>query len=138
MATAAVTETATPASRARAYWTAWVATLIFFAGFYSLLVPLPRYLAQIGLPDWQIGMILGAFGVASLLWRTVAGVGVDRFGSRPVMVLGSGSLIVGAVCVIATTNPLILGLLRLLQAAGYVAFTTAGTALIIQLTPEEE
>ena len=33
---------------------------------------------------------------------------------------------------------MVLVLLRLLQAAGYVAFTTAGTALIIQLTPEEE
>jgi predicted MFS family arabinose efflux permease len=124
--------------RSRAYWTAWVATLIFFAGFYSLLVPLPRYLAEIGLPDWQIGMILGAFGVASLLWRTIAGVGVDRWGARRVMMLGSVSLIVGAVCVILTANPLMLGFLRLLQAAGYVAFTTAGTALIIQLTPEEE
>src|SRR2546423_5175003 len=98
MATATVAESAMQPSRTRAYWTAWVATLIFFAGFYSLLVPLPRYLAEIGLPDWQIGLILGAFGVASLLWRTVAGVGVDRWGSRRVMVLGSVSLIVGAVC----------------------------------------
>ncbi|MFN8633912.1 MAG: MFS transporter [Chloroflexota bacterium] len=122
----------------RSYWTAWVATLIFFAGFYTLLVPLPRYLAQIGLPDWQIGMILGAFGVASLLWRTVAGVGVDRWGSRPVMLLGAASLVVGAVAVPVTASPLLLGALRLLQAAGYVAFTTAGTALIIELTPEEE
>ena len=126
------------AGPSRAYWTAWVATLIFFAGFYSLLVPLPRYLAQIGLPDWQIGMILGAFGVASLLWRTVAGVGVDRWGARRVMVLGAVSLIVGAVCVVLTTSPWCSFVLRLLQAAGYVAFTTAGTALIIQLTPEEE
>jgi predicted MFS family arabinose efflux permease len=123
---------------ARAYWTAWAATLIYFAGFYSLLVPLPRYLAEIGLPDWQIGMILGAFGVASLLWRTVAGVGVDRFGSRPVMLVGSASLVVGAICVVLTAHPLVLGALRLLQAAGYVAFTTAGTALIIRLTAEEE
>src|SRR3954454_5761116 len=121
----------TSAGRSRAYWTAWAATLIYFAGFYSLLVPLPRYLAQIGLPDWQIGMILGAFGVASLLWRTMAGVGVDRFGSRLVMLLGSGSLVVGAIGVIFTESPLVLGGLRLLQAAGYVAFTTAGTALII-------
>jgi predicted MFS family arabinose efflux permease len=138
LATAATNAAARQPGQARAYWTAWIATLTFFAGFYSLLVPLPRYLAQIGLPDWQIGLILGAFGVASLLWRTVAGVGVDRFGSRRVMVLGSISLIVGALCVILTTNPLVLGGLRLLQAAGYVAFTTAGTALIIQLTSEEE
>src|SRR6478752_7764432 len=98
MATATIPQTAAQPGGSRAYWTAWVATLTFFAGFYSLLVPLPRYLAQIGLPDWQIGLILGAFGVASLLWRTVAGVGVDRFGSRPAMVLGSISLIVGALC----------------------------------------
>jgi predicted MFS family arabinose efflux permease len=124
--------------RARAYWTAWAATLIFFAGFYTLLVPLPRYLALIGLPDWQIGVILGAFGVASLLWRTVAGVAVERWDSRRVMIAGAGALVVGAVCVALTANPLVLGLLRLLQAAGYVAFTTAGTALIIELTPDEE
>ena len=128
----------TAPGRARAYWTAWVATLIFFAGFYTLLVPLPRYLIQIGLPDWQIGLILGAFGVASLLWRTVAGVGVDRWGSRQVMMFGAGGLVVGAICVVLTANPAVLFALRLLQAAGYVAFTTAGTALIIELTPEEE
>ncbi len=126
------------AGSSRAYWTAWAATLIFFAGFYTLLVPLPRYLAQIGLPDWQIGLILGAFGVASLLWRTVAGVGVDRLGSKPVMLLGTASLVVGAVCTVMTASPYVLFGLRLLQAAGYVAYTTAGTALIIELTPESE
>src|SRR5215218_10511345 len=100
MATASTPTAGVQLGGSRAYWTAWAATLVYFAGFYSLLVPLPRYLAQIGLPDWQIGMILGAFGVASLLWRTVAGVGVDRWGSRRVMMLGSVSLIVGAICVI--------------------------------------
>src|SRR6185295_5912813 len=108
MATASIPAARSQPGSSRAYWTAWVATLIFFAGFYSLLVPLPRYLAEIGLPDWQIGLILGAFGVASLLWRTVAGVGVDRFGSRRVMMLGSASLIVGVVCVVVTTSPLLL------------------------------
>ena len=134
----AVSSVVREGERVRAYWTAWFATLIFFAGFYTLLVPLPRYLTQIGLPDWQIGLILGAFGVASLLLRTVAGVGVDRWGSKRVMVLGAGGLVVGAVCVVLTTNPVVLFGLRLLQAVGYVAFTTAGTALIIELTPEEE
>jgi predicted MFS family arabinose efflux permease len=124
--------------RTRAFWTAWAATLIFFAGFYTLLVPLPRYLVREGLPDWQIGLILGAFGVASLFWRTIAGVGVDRLGGRPVMLLGAGGLVVGAICVVLTANPVVQFGLRLLQAAGYVAFTTAGTALIIELTPDEE
>ena len=122
----------------RAYWTAWTSTLIFFAGFYTLLVPLPRYLALVGLPDWQIGLILGAFGVASLLGRPLAGVGVDRFGTRPMLLFGAAALVVGAAGTVLTADPLVLGGLRLFQAAGYVAFTTAGTALVIELTPDDE
>src|SRR5258708_18087715 len=78
------------------YWLAWVARVTFFAGFYALLVPLPRYMAAVGLPDWQIGMVLGAFGVASLFGRPVAGVATDRFGSRSVMLVGAASLALGA------------------------------------------
>src|SRR3954451_10594573 len=106
----------------RAFWLAWISTLIFFAGFYALLVPLPRYLADVGLPDWQIGLILGAFGVASVLGRPLAGIGVDRFGSRPVLLIGAASLIVGAGGVVLTVNPILLGVLRLAQTVGYVAF----------------
>ena len=32
--------------------------------FYALLVPIPLYLEALGLPDWQIGFVLGAFGVS--------------------------------------------------------------------------
>jgi predicted MFS family arabinose efflux permease len=123
--------------RRRAYWLAWTSTLLFFAGFYALLVPLPRYLADVGLPDWQIGLILGAFGVASVLGRPLAGIGVDRFGSRPVLLVGAVALLVGAGGVVLTANPIVLGILRLAQTVGYVAYTTAGTALVIVLTPEE-
>ncbi len=122
----------------RAYWTAWIATVIFFAGFYSLLVPLPRYLAAAGLADWQIGFVLGAFGVASLIGRPVAGVATDRFGSRRVMLVGAASLAVGALAVPATTSIAVLFALRVLQAAGYVAFTTAGTALVVSLVAPRE
>jgi predicted MFS family arabinose efflux permease len=125
-------------SRRRAYWTAWAATVTFFAGFYALLVPLPRYLAEVGLPDWQIGLVLGAFGVASLVGRPIAGVASDRVGPRRVMLVGAAALVVGAVGVVATTSLVPLFALRVLQATGYVAFTTAGTALIVALVPPGE
>ena len=120
------------------YWLAWVATVTFFAGFYALLVPLPRYMASVGLPDWQIGLVLGAFGVASLVGRPIAGLASDRFGARQVMLAGSVSLLVGAVAVPATSEIVTLFILRLLQAFGYVAFTTAGTALVVSLVAENE
>jgi predicted MFS family arabinose efflux permease len=123
---------------ARPYWLAWVATVTFFAGFYALLVPLPRYLGAVGLPDWQVGFVLGAFGVASLIGRPIAGVASDRFGARRVMLVGAASLALGAFGVAATASVGPLFLLRVLQAIGYVAFTTAGTALVVSLVAPEE
>ena len=120
------------------YWLAWVATITFFAGFYALLVPLPRYLGSVGLADWQIGLVLGALGVASLIGRPIAGLASDRFGARQVLLAGSVSLMVGAMAVPTTADVLTLFILRLLQALGYVAFTTAGTALVVSLVGANE
>jgi MFS family permease len=117
------------------YALAWSATLLFFAGFYALLVPLPRYLAEVGLADWQIGLVLGAFGVASLLARPAAGLAVDRWGPRRLMLAGAAALLAGSAGVVGTSDMLLLFGLRLLQAAGYVAFSTAGVALVVILTP---
>ncbi len=119
----------------RSYWTTWSATLLFFAGFYTLIVPMPLYLAQIGLPDWQIGVIMGAFGIASLVGRPLAGSLTDSLGFRPVILFGTLSLALGAVGVGFVTSPPLLFTLRILQAAGYVAFTTAATSLISDLAP---
>lgn len=122
-------------SAGRRYWTVWSATLLFFGAFYTLLVPLPLYLENVGLPDWQIGFVLGAFGVASLFGRPFAGVLNDSLGSRPVILFGTASLTVGAVLVSYTASPGLLFALRILQAAGYVTFTTAATALVADLAP---
>lgn len=124
-----------PTSYSRSYWTTWSAALLFFAGFYTLIVPMPLYLAEIGLPDWQIGVIMGAFGIASLVGRPLAGSLTDSLGFRPVILFGTAGLALGAVGVGFVTWPPLLFALRILQAAGYVAFTTAATSLISDLAP---
>ncbi|MBX2999373.1 MAG: MFS transporter [Caldilineaceae bacterium] len=119
----------------RSFWTTWSAALLFFAGFYAIIVPLPLYLEEIGLPDWQIGLIMGAFGIASLVGRPLAGALTDSVGFRPVILFGTAGLALGAVGVGFVTWPPLLFGLRILQAAGYVAFTTAATSLISDLAP---
>ena len=127
--------TASSTGYSREYWTTWSATLLFFAGFYTIIVPLPLYLTGIGLPDWQVGVIMGAFGIASLVGRPLAGGLTDSLGPRPVILFGTVSLALGAVGVGFVTWPPLLFTLRILQAAGYVAFTTAATSLISDLAP---
>ena len=96
------------------YWTVWSATLLFFGAFYALLVPIPRYLEAVGLPDWQIGFVLGAFGVASLFGRPLAGAVNDSLGSRPIILFGTAALAAGAALMSFTTSPLLLFGLRVL------------------------
>lgn len=117
------------------YWTIWTATLLFFAAFYTLLIPFPLYLAEAGLADWQIALVMGAFGIASLLVRPLAGVFSDVWGRRRVMIIGALSLVAGSAAVTLTVDATLLFGLRVLQAAGYVAFTTAATAVISDLAP---
>jgi len=128
----------TKANPQRDYTIAWVATFLFFIAFYALIVPLPRYLTGIGLPDWEVGLVLGATAIASLLMRPISGVLTDRFGHKRMMLLGATSLAIGAMGVVLTTQVALLFTLRILQSLGYVIFTTAGNALVGQLaTPEE-
>lgn len=122
----------------RSYWTIWSATLLFFAAFYTLLIPFPLYLSSIGLPDWEIAVVMGALGIASLIVRPLAGVFSDTLGRRKVMLMGTGALVAGTVAVGMTTDAILLFMLRFLQATGYVAFTTAATALISDLAPSDK
>ena len=119
----------------RAFWVAFVAAVCFFAAFYTLLVPFPQYMTQIGVSDWQIGLVMGAFGVASLVGRPFMGSWCDRYGVRPVIIVGTLALAVGSLCVIVTTSVPWLFVCRVMQALGYVAFTTASTALVSDLVP---
>lgn len=122
----------------RSFWAAFVAAVSFFAAFYSLIVPLPLYMTEMGLPDWQIGVIMGAFGIASLIGRPFAGYISDRYGFKPVILFGSIALALGGFGVPLTAEPTVLFGLRMLQAAGYVAFTTASTALVSALIESHE
>ncbi|HEU5090681.1 MAG TPA: MFS transporter, partial [Roseiflexaceae bacterium] len=125
----------TPEPAGRDFWVVCGATLLFFGAFYTLLIPLPLALTALGLPDSQVGAILAAFGIASLLGRPLAGLLGDRVGLRPVMIVGAASFVAGALAFSLASQPWMLFGLRVLQALGYVAFTTATTALVATLAP---
>lgn len=122
----------------RNYRISWLATFLFFIAYYTLIVSLPRYLTGLALADWQIGLVLGATSIAALLARPISGVLTDRLGHKRMLLFGAMSLMIGATAVIFTTQIWLLFTLRVLQALGYVIFTTAGNALVGELaTPAD-
>jgi MFS family permease len=113
----------------------FLASLLFFVAFYMLLVPLPPYLVELGLADWQVGLVLGSFGIAALVGRPVAGLASDALGRRTVILAGVLLFAAGVIGVLLTADLLWLMAARLLQALGYVAVSTAATARITDLAP---
>ena len=80
-------------------------------------------MAALGLPDWQVGLVLGAFGIAALIGRPLAGLGSDWLGRRTVIMAGALLFFLGVLGMERTVQPFLLLLARCLQALGYVAVT---------------
>jgi len=68
--------------------------LVSFANFtsgmsYALFLHFSGYLADLGANDTQIGLIYGATAVASIAMRPLLGTVMDRYGRRPVILVGN-------------------------------------------------
>jgi MFS family permease len=115
------------------FWRIWVATLLFFGGFYTLTAYFPLYLADANIPDWQIGFVSGFFGVSALLSRPFIGLLCDKISTHRVIIGSVICFMVGTLPLSLSSNLVFLLLLRIFQALGYVGFTTAATTSIVKL-----
>lgn len=120
------------------FWILWISTFLFFSAFYSLIIPLPNYLKSIGINDLQLGLILGALGITSLIVRPFTGVLTDRFGRKKIILAGVSIFMIGVGITVITRSAIILFIARGFQALGYVAFTTAATTLIGDYTNNDK
>jgi predicted MFS family arabinose efflux permease len=102
---------------------------------YQILVPtLPLYLKRLGSTEIEVGMLIGAMGVASVLARPVVGKLLTRAGAKVFMIVGAClSVIVNlAYLVIPPFWPFLL--VRILHGAGFGFFHTASTSYVVGIT----
>ena len=62
----------------RDYVLTTLGTFSFFASFLYLLSVLPDYIDEIGGAEWQVGLIVGSFGLLPLALRPFVGRWSDR------------------------------------------------------------
>jgi MFS family permease len=110
--------------------------LAFFIAGGIVLPVATRYAdGPIGADAAGVGVAIGAFAVAALVLRPVVGWASDRFGRRPLLLLG-GTVTVAALALhlVATTLPLFIGV-RALLGVGEAFYFVAALAAISDLAP---
>jgi predicted MFS family arabinose efflux permease len=114
---------------------ALVSAAFFFLGQYALAVSLPLWLSGQSMPDWQIALVLGTFGVSSIVLRPLAGSLVDITARGRMAAFGAITLAAGIGLSLVVRDPIAWMIVRCVQALGYVAFSTAATTVVAETGP---
>jgi MFS family permease len=116
----------------------FVSALAFF-GAGGIVLPVATRFANgpLDASGLGVGVGIGAFSIAALAFRPVVGWASDRFGRRPLLLVG-GLVTVGAFAahLFATTLPAFI-LVRSVYGIGEALFFVAAVAAVSDLAPEE-
>ncbi len=113
----------------------FVTGLLFWTSIAILLPTLPAYLDLIGINQQQIGLIIGAFAVGLLSTRPTLGKLADRRGRKIVLLIGTMVAAIAPLGYLTVTSIPLLMLIRAFHGISIAAFTTAYSALVVDLAP---
>lgn len=121
-----------------AFLTLAVAGLAFFIAGGIVLPVSTRYAAgPLGADAIGVGIAIGAFAIAALALRPVVGLASDRYGRRPLLLLGGAITVVALLAhTVAVSLPAFV-VVRALLGIGEAFFFVAALAAIADLSPAE-
>ena len=105
-----------------------------FLVFGAVEAFLALYAATVGIPAWQIGIILGAQLLSVIVVKPLMGDLSDRFGRRAIIFPGLGLGVVSVALVPLTDNVYALSALSVLYGAAFATVTSSTTALVADVT----
>lgn len=107
----------------------------FINGGTAMLVPLlPLYLAEIGLSDSSLGLVIAAAGVGGMLSQVAWGRLIDRWGDNAVMVAAVAVIVAGVVMFGAIASAVALGALRLAAGMGSAGWVLSRQSFLTRVT----
>lgn len=102
-----------------------------------LLSTISIYAKQITSTDAYAGVMTGAFTLAALFIRIVAGKMLDKIGRRKVLMFGVGITVLSTVVYLLTNNIYIIIFLRVMQGVGFgISSTAIGPSIALALVGE--
>lgn len=114
-----------------------LAVLVFFVAGGILLPVTPLFTKEILLGDrFAVGIVIGAFAVASLLMRPFSGRLADQRGRRIALLIGAAISVVAAAGHLFASTIEILIVMRIALGAGEALFFVAGLAAATDLAPD--
>ncbi len=117
-------------------------TLCFLAQFaftsvsFILIPTLPIYLSRVGATEIEIGILIGAFGISSLILRPIVGRAISKVPEKTFMVAGAILFILTSMAYLVATPFWSFFFVRIFQGIGSAFFFTAAIILISNITPE--
>jgi MFS family permease len=112
--------------------------LLFWTSIAILLPTLPAYLDSIGINQQQLGLIIGAFAVGLLATRSLLGKLADRRGRKIVLLIGTAVAAIAPLGYLTVTSIPLLMVIRAFHGISIAAFTTAYSALVVDLAPPKQ
>jgi hypothetical protein len=103
----------------------------------GVLIPaVPRYVqGPLGTGDVAVGLVVGAFSLSAFFLRPWAGRPGDRWGRRPLMLVGAGMFTASVLGYGLASSPQTLAGLRLLTGAGEAFFFVGAITAVADLAP---
>jgi len=131
-------DTARPTLLTPAFVTVTLACLAYFTGDGVLVPAVPRYVeGPLGAGNVAIGLVVGAFSLSAFFLRPwVGGLG-DRWGRRPLMLVGAALFAASVLANPLASSPAVLAALRLLTGAGEAFFFVGAVTAVFDLAPAE-
>jgi predicted MFS family arabinose efflux permease len=114
----------------------FLALFTFMASYHAMIPTFPVYLAGLGRPEKEIGVLIGIVGVAALISRFLVGAALVRYSEKSVVIAGS-LLSALAFFIFTLFHPFWpVFVARFFQGVAFACVDTAILALVVNVTEE--
>ena len=104
----------------------------------TIFMPLlPIYIKMIGGDASLAGVVVSIFTLAALIFRPISAIFIDKFGRKPVLVIGFVLILIGCFSYQYITIIGLLFLIRVIHGIGYSASTNATGTIVADVVPKE-